>query len=168
MTKDRVLQDFVNSPGAQAIREQYAKMGYPAWTGKLSYGTKQAFNETIVQKFFDVMAPPGSALAVDGETSNSSTAQLFDRDHWGNVGLQVGGFGNPPKDQSWAQATAHRCDADRRTDLKGNHVEFQVVNVAGRHSFSYHELPDRPLSYNGPMRSIVQVFRWQEKLFLDH
>ena len=77
LTKDRVLQDFVNSPGAQAIREQYAKMGYPAWTGKLSYGTKQAFNETIVQKFFDAMAPPGSALAVDGETSNSSTAQLL-------------------------------------------------------------------------------------------
>jgi len=159
---DLVLQDFTRSPGAQAIREEYDKLGDPAYTDKLSYGTLRAFNETVVAKFFDVVAPPASALM--DEVHPLPDNALFDHDHWGNVGLQIGGFGNPPKDQPWARATAHRCDENGNSKNDGNYVQFQVVNVAGFHSFGYHWFPDLPTTYNGPMRNITQVFRWTEPI----
>lgn len=139
-TNDRVLQDFMTSPGANEIRKQYKQMAekngdYPAATDKLKYTTEQAAWQTLLNPL-----------------------------EWGSVALQVGGFGNPPKEYPWAAAKAMRCDANGHYNPHGDHVEFQVVNVAGRHSFDLHQPKDRPLGSTGPKRSIIQVFQWIEPI----
>ena len=85
---------------------------------------------------------------------------------WG-PGVHVGGFGNPPEHyQPWAATTATRCDADGPPDSKGDSVQFQVVNIAGEHSWFYH-LPfiqDKPIGQGGERRTIVEIFKWTEPI----
>ncbi len=45
-----MLEAFIKSPGAAAIRAQYLKENFPAFTKDLSFGTVQAFQETILPK----------------------------------------------------------------------------------------------------------------------
>ncbi len=164
---DPVLQDFVKSPGAQAIRKQYFEAGLPDFTDKLGYGTAQAFSETILKPTFDVAAPPASALVSESTPAKSHMQGLFDRDHLGSVGLQIGGFGNPPKDHyPWAASLARRCDQTGVPNPNGDHVQFQVMNLAGLHSFAYHapNINDKPVGSKGPMRTIIQIFRWVEPI----
>lgn len=166
LASDSVLQEFVHSPGANAIRRQYVTMGYPQFTDKLGYSTlNQAFRETVARPIVDAVY---QALH-----SNRSLLDIAtDKEHLGNIGVQVGGFGNPPVDdpRQWARATAARCDAKGTADANGNFVTFNVMNVAGRKSFLYHfpTVTDRELDeegpVSGPMRSIVQQFRWIEPL----
>lgn len=145
-----VLEQFIKSPGVQFIREQYYKQGCPANTSKLSYGTKEAFVDTVAKPVLDSLT--------------HGFIDLFDEQHLGSVGTQVGGFGNPPKEYPWAVAKATRCSQDGKADEKGGWVQFEVNNIAGAHSWGAHALPDRPLGATGPYRSIIQVFRWVEPI----
>jgi len=147
---DPILEEFIKSPGAQAMRDQYLKLGCPESTTKLGYGTKEAFIGTV--------AKPVADSLTHGFTD------LFDEKHLGSVETQVGGFGNPPKQYPWATANANRCNVDGKPDLKGDFVEYKVTNVAGANSWAYHALPDRPLEAKGPYRSIIQVFSWVEPI----
>lgn len=166
LARDSILQEFVQSPGANAIRSQYSEMGSPYFTDKLGYSTiNQAFRETVAAPIVDAI--------YEALHSNRSYLDIAtDKKHLGNVGVQVGGFGNPPKDdpRQWARATATRCDAQGMADITGKFVTFNVMNVAGRKSFLYHfpTVNDRELDevnpVSGPMRSIVQQFRWIEAL----
>ncbi len=132
------------------MRDQYIKLGCPASTTKLGYGTKDAFIETVARPTVDSL--------MHGFTD------LFDEKHLGSVGTQVGGFGNPPKEYPWATANATRCSADGRVNPKGDFVQYEVTNVAGAHSWGLHAVPDRPLGESGPQRSIIQVFSWMEPI----
>lgn len=147
---DPVLEDFIKSPGVQAMRDQYLKLGCPAETSKLSYGTKEAFLDTVAKPF--------------GDSAGHLFTDLFDEKHLGSVGTQVGGFGNPPKEYPWATANATRCNAEGKPDGNGEFVQFQVTNVAGAHSWGLHAVSDRPLGSSGPYRSIIQVFSWTEPI----
>jgi hypothetical protein len=149
---DPQLQQFIQSPGAQAMRDQFAKGGYPAYTDKLGYGSIQAFVDTVAKPLID--------------SAGSGFSNLLDETHWGNVTTQIGGFGNPPQDSpyAWATATATRCNAAGQLDPSGNHVQYQMINVAGRKSFAYHADHDFPPGTEGPQRSIIQIFRWTEPL----
>jgi len=154
---DSVLKEFMPSPGAQKIRDQYAKMGSPTVTEKLGYGTWEAYKDTVEEPFLD---------AVNQAKAGKDFAKtLLDHEHWGNVGTQVGGFGNPPKDESpWATATGRRVDGNNRPDRNGQFVHFRVVNLGGTHSFGIHLASNNPFGEHGPMRTIVQVFEWTEPL----
>jgi hypothetical protein len=157
---DPVLQDFKTSPGAAEIRRQYDKMGHPAFTDKLGYGTLQAALETI---------PPQRVSPVDMATSlpgDPSDAMLQIGENLSKVGFQVGGFGNPPEKYAWARTTAQRCDADGTPNPHGKNVHYQVINLAGMHSFWLHMdiVQDRPIEEHGPQRTIVQTFSWTEPL----
>jgi hypothetical protein len=151
---DLLLEQFIQSPGSQAMRDQFAKGGYPAHTDKLGYGSLQAFVDTVAKPLID--------------SAGSGFSNLLDENHWGNVTTQIGGFGNPPKDSSYAwataTATATRCNATGQVDPFGNHVQYQMINVAGRQSFAYHADHDFLPGTEGPQRSIIQVFRWTEPL----
>lgn len=147
---DPILEQFITSPGVQATRDQYSKLGCPATTDKLSYGTKDAFVDTILK--------PAADSITHGLTD------LFDDKHLGSVGTQVGGFRNPPKEYPWATANATRCDADGKANAKGTFVHYEVTNVAGAHSWFLHAVPDRPLGAKGPYRSIIQEFDWIEPI----
>jgi hypothetical protein len=147
---DPILEQFIKSPGAQAVREQYVKLGCPSFTNKLGYGTKDAFVDTIAKPI--------------GDSFTHGFKDLLDDKHLGNIGLQVGGFGNPPKDYPGATASATRCNADGKPNEKGGFVHYEITNVAGLNSWAYHVLPDRPQGSTGPYRSIVQVFSWMEAL----
>jgi len=140
-----MLEAFIKSPGAAAIRAEYAKENNPAFTDKLGYGTVQAFKDTILPHV------------------DSSGVKLPD---YSSPGVHVGGFGKPPKDKPEDACTAIRCDADGKPAKDGDHVQFQVVNVAGEKSWFYH-LPgfvDKPLGKPGERRTIVEVFQWIEPL----
>lgn len=147
---DPVLEDFIKSPGAQAMRDQYLELGCPLSTTKLSYGTTEAFLDTVAKPV--------------GDSAAHLFTDLFDAKHLGSVGTQVGGFGNPPKEYPWATANATRCSAEGKADAKGGFVQFQVTNVAGARSWGFHAIPDRPLGSEGPYRSIIQVFSWIEPI----
>lgn len=140
-----MLEAFIKSPGAAAIRAEYAKENNPAFTDKLGYGTVQAFKDTMLPH-------------VDG-----SGVKLPD---YSSPGVHVGGFGRPPKDKPEDACTATRCDADGKPAKDGDHVQFQVVNVAGEHSWFYHlpGIEDKPLGKSGERRTIVEVFKWTEPL----
>ncbi|MGH9547729.1 MAG: hypothetical protein ACRD3W_00075 [Terriglobales bacterium] len=149
---DPMLKDFMHSPGASAIRKQFAQQGFPASTDKLGFGTWKAFEETIAPEVHQV-TPTGLPVWTNFKD-------------WWSVAAQVGGFGHPPKDSKtpWATASAIRTDADGKPDPKGNFVQFQVINVAGAYSFNLHGVSDRPLGATGPERSIIQTFQWLEPI----
>lgn len=156
--EDAVLKDFMQSPGADSIRKQFKEQGYPTFTDKLGYGTFQAAVETVLPHRgavddFTAFATtlPGDPLPTDMVYPN-----------WGSVAAQVGGFGKPPKEYPWATATAMRCDANGKADSKGDHVQFQIINIAGKRSFELHLSQDKAIGELGPERSIIQVFRWTE------
>lgn len=154
---DPVLHQFIQSPGAEALRKQFKNQGFPATTQQLGYGTWQAFEETVAPECHDV-TPTGLPV-----WSNFKD--------WWSIGTQVGGFGYAPKDYPWSRATASRCNADGEPNPKGAHVRFSVINLAGRKSFLYHmDTPftnDKPLGEGGPMRTIVQGFSWIEPIEKD-
>lgn len=43
-------------------------------------------------------------------------------------------------------------------------VTFTIPNTAGLHSFAYHALPDTPVGWTGPGRTIQQTFQWTEPI----
>ena len=151
---DPVLKDFEHSPGAEAIRKQFTQQGFPPATDKLGYGTWQAFEETVAPEVHQI-TPTGLPVWTNFKD-------------WSSVGTQVGGFGNPPKDYTWARASATRCNSEGKPDPRGTHVNYNVINLAGRKSFLYHiDTPltnDKPLAESGPMRTIVQRFSWIEPI----
>lgn len=143
---DQMLEAFIKSPGAEAIRQQYVRNDNPEFTDKLGYGTVQAFKDTMLPHV------------------GASGLELPD---YSNPGVHVGGFGNPPKEyQPWAACTATRCDAEGKPTKQGEHVQFQVVNIAGQHSWFYHlpKAKDKPIGEQGERRTIVEIFRWTEPL----
>lgn len=145
--KDAMLEAFIKSPGAESIRQQYAKENYPVFTDKLGYGTFEAFKDTMLPK-----------------VENGSIKLP---DYYSEPGVHVGGFGNPPKDNHpWAKTTATRCDENGKANKDGDHVQFQVINLAGKRSWFYHlpQFADKPIGEKGTMRTIVEVFRWTEPL----
>lgn len=154
---DPVLKEFMASPGAQKIRDQFTEMGNPSVTEKLGYGTWQAYEDTVKKPFLD---------AIDqAKAGKDFIKTLLDHEHWGNVGTQVGGFGNPPKDETpWATTMGRRVDGNNRPDPNGQFVQFKVVNLGGMHSFGIHLAPNNLFGEHGPMRTIVQVFEWSEPL----
>ena len=143
--EDAMLDAFIKSPGAEAIRKQYAQAHCPAFTDKLGYGTFDAFKETMLPQV--------------GE----SGVKLPD---YSRPGVHVGGFGKPPKDYPWAATTATRCNAEGKANKNGDHVQFQVINLAGEHSWFYHlpGIKDKPVGEAGPRRTIVEVFKWTDEL----
>jgi hypothetical protein len=147
---DPVLEQFIKSPGAQVMRTAYESLGYPPSTDKLGYNTKQAFVDTILTPALD--------------SAKHGFGDLFDERHLGNVAVQIGGFGNPPRDYPWATASATRCDAESKPNAHGSFVKFSMINIAGLHSWAYHILPDVPMGKKGPYRSIIQVFSWLEPI----
>lgn len=159
-SRDPVLQDFMRSPGANAIREQYGKLGNPEVTRSLGYSTMQAA--------FDTAFPRPTALPPDGyhKPPLGDPGLPYTVPDYGSVAFQVGGFGNPPAEYPWATAMAYRCEASGNVNPKGDHVTFQVVNIAGKKSFEYHGpmVKDKPPGAEGPERSIIQVFRWIEPI----
>jgi len=140
-----MLEQFIKSPGAEAIRAQYLKENCPAFTKDLGYGTVRAFQETMLPHV------------------DSAGVKLPD---YSSPGVHVGGFGNPPKDKPEDACTATRCDADGKPAKNGDHVQFQVVNVAGQHSWFYHFplAKDKPDGASGERRTITEVFKWVESL----
>ncbi len=78
--------------------------------------------------------------------------------------VQVVGFGKPPKEYPWASATATRCDEQGQSNPQGDHVQFHVVNIAGKFSSELHNAKDKPLGATGPERSMIQVFQWIEPI----
>lgn len=161
---DPVLKDFMQSPAADAIRKQFQERGSPAFTDKLGYGTLQAALDTVVPHRKNPLDTSAFATTLPGEYLPNDMVYP----NWGSVAAQVGGFGNPPKDTDtpWAKASATRCDGDGKPDPQGDHVQYQVINVAGAHSFNLHApvVHDRPLGSTGPERSIIQSFRWVEPI----
>lgn len=143
---DEMLEAFIKSPGAQSIREQYAKSHFSPFTDKLGYGTIQAFQDTMLPKV------DASGIKIPDYT---------------NPGVHVGGFGNPPKQyQPWAACTGTRCDEGGKPSKDGDHVQFQVVNIAGAKSWFYHSkfIEDKPMGEKGEFRNIVEIFKWIEPL----
>ena len=140
-----MLEAFIKSPGAAAIRDQYTRAHCPPFTDKLGYGTLQAARETLLPHI------------------NGSGVKFPD---YSSPGLHVGGFGNPPKDKPWAVTTASRCDAEGKASPDGNYVQFQVINVAGAKSWLYHWwfVRDKPMKEKGRMRTIIEIFKWTEQL----
>lgn len=65
---------------------------------------------------------------------------------WCSTAAQVGGF----------------AGAEAINNNDGT-VTFRIVNIAGTKSFFYHLFPNRS-GTKGPMRSIVQIFEWVEKI----
>lgn len=154
---DAILIEFISSPGAQKIREQYASLGNPAITDKLGYGTWEAYEQTVKKPFLDALQ--------QGLSGKDFGKILLDREHWGSIGTQVGGFGMPPKEEAqWASAMGRRCNFQSSPDPNGDYVQFRVVNLAGMNSFGIHLAPNNPFGEQGPMRTIVQVFEWTEPL----
>lgn len=157
---DPVLKDFISSPGANAIRQQFANMGFPGSTDKLGFGTFEAAKETALPR---IATDPAKVKAVgpDGWPP-------VEYPDYSSVAFQVGGFGNPPKnsDTPWARASAVRIGSDGNPNDQGKYVQYQVVNIAGMHSFWEHlkSVSDKPIGSNGPERSLIQVFRWTEEL----
>lgn len=160
---DEVLRAFVNSPAGDIVRKQYATFGYPAKTDKLNFGTIDAFFQTVAPSSHYV---PGSR-SVTGTMAGVDVPPVIDYRDWSNPATQIGGFGNPPKenkDYTFAKATGTRVNSSGAPDPNGKYVEYNIVNLAGRHSFLLHAAPDAPLGSTGPMRTIVQTLRWTEAL----
>lgn len=129
-------------------------MGNPESTEKLGYGTWEASLETAL--------PLVSKNPEDWSNNLPGDPPPLKWPDYNSTGFQVGGFGNPPPDKPWATAKATRVDADGKLSKNGAFVEFEVINVAGAKSFLYHIPSDRPLGEDGPLRSMVQIFRWRE------
>lgn len=159
---DPVLKDFMQSPGAEAIRKQFQDKGCPAFTDKLGYGTFEAALDTVVPH----RANPFDNAAFASNLPGDYLPNDMIYPNWGSVAAQVGGFGNPPKDTPWAKASATRMDADGKPNPQGSFVQFQVINVAGAHSFNLHipRIHDRAIGSTGPERSIIQTFQWTEPI----
>jgi len=68
--------------------------------------------------------------------------------------------------QPWAACTGTRCDEGGKPSKDGDHVQFQVVNIAGAKSWFYHSkfIEDKPMGEKGEFRSIVEIFKWIEPL----
>jgi hypothetical protein len=158
-SQDPVLQDFIHSPGADAIRKQFKEQGCPAATDNLGYGTGTAWVETVLPHRVNPEDWIPLAMAMPEDPPSDLIIP-----NWMSVGAQVGGFGHPPKDYPWAQTTALRCDSDGHVKTNGDHVQFQVINIAGKYSFEFHQRQDKEIGATGPERSIIQVFRWTEPL----
>lgn len=135
-------------------------MGCPSSTDKLGYGTFDAAYDTALPR---IATDPTTVKSVGPD--GWPPVQYPD---YSSVAFQVGGFGNPPKDGDtpWARASAVRIGADGKPNNEGNHVQYQVVNIAGMHSFWEHlkNISDRPIGSTGPQRSLMQVFRWTEEI----
>jgi hypothetical protein len=157
--RDPVLQDFKSSPGAAAIRAQYHEQACPAVTDRLNYGTYQAAVETLLPHREHPEDFSGFATTLPGDPPPDMVLPNLT-----SVAVQVGGFGKPPKEYPWANATATRCDEQGQPNPQGDHVQSHVVNIAGKYSFELHNAKDKPLGATGPERSIIQVFQWIEPI----
>lgn len=128
------LQDMINSPGATAMRQAFARgdVRYANDTTRSGettfyYGTGTAFVETIL----------------DPRESLKSTA------------MQVGGF------KATAVKVLNNDGSLKLEDGK-ELVTYTITNAAGRDSYYYHLRPDK-IESTGPERNIYQTFTWTEK-----
>jgi len=115
-----------------------------------SVETSEIQNSLAAQRVRDAFAQSGNtgAAGVNYGTGEAAWDTLINPKtaDWSSTAAQIGGY---------AGATA--------VNNGDGTVTYTIPNVAGAHSFFYHELPDRD-SPDGPMSNVYQTFQWTEKI----